>query len=182
MSFTWIEEHCKYLSALKLFFTGLPSQYSSPKPALFMEFTRQQGGETSQPKGNQHWIFIGRIDAEAESPILWPPDTKSQLTGKNSDAEKDWRQEGKGMTEDEMVGWHHQLDGHEFEQTPGVGEGQGSLPCYSPWGCKVGHDWVTKQRQTSSGCQSFWNSDTLWLWIDLCAPPCILLSKMSSTV
>ena len=66
-------------------------------------------------KGNQSWIFIGRTDAEAEAPILWPPDAKSWLTGKDPDAGKDWRQEEKGTTEDEMVGWHHQLDGHEFE-------------------------------------------------------------------
>ena len=84
------------------------------------------------PKGNQSWIFIGRTDAEAEAPILWPPDGKSQLIGRHLDARKDWRQEKKGTTEDEMVGWHHWLDGHEFEQDPGVGEGQGSLVCCSP--------------------------------------------------
>ena len=88
------------------------------------------------PKGNQSWIFIGRTDAEAETPVLWPPDTKNWLTRKDPDAEKDWRQEEKGATEDEMVGWHHWLDGHEFEQAPGVGDGQGSLACCSPWGHK----------------------------------------------
>ena len=88
------------------------------------------------PKGNQPWISIGRTDAEAEAPILWPPDVKSQLTGKDPDAGKDWGQEEKGTTEDEMVGWHHLLNGHEFEQTPGESEGQVSLVCYSPWGCK----------------------------------------------
>ena len=77
------------------------------------------------PKGNQSWIFIGRTDAEA--PILWPPDVKNWLIGKDPDAGKDWRQEEKGMTEDEMVGWRHQLDGHEFEQSLLVGDGQGSL-------------------------------------------------------
>ena len=86
-------------------------------------------------KGNQSWIFIGRTDAEAEAPILWPPDAKSRLTRKDPDAGKDWRQEEKGMTE-EMVGWHHRLDGHEYEQAPGVDDGQGSLACCSPWGCK----------------------------------------------
>ena len=85
------------------------------------------------PKGNQYWIFIGRTDSEAEIPILWPPDAKNWLIRKDSDAGKDWRQEEKGMTEDEMVGWHHWLDRHEFEQAPGVGDGQGSLVCYSPW-------------------------------------------------
>ena len=73
-------------------------------------------------KGNQSWIFIGRTDAEVETPILWPPDMKNWLTGKHPDAEKDWRQEEKGMTEDEMVGWHHPLNGYEFEHTPGVGD------------------------------------------------------------
>ena len=86
------------------------------------------------PKGNQSRKFIGRTNAEAQTPILWPPDAKNRLTGKNPDAGKDGRQEEKGMTEDEMVGWHHQLDGHEFEQAPGYGDGQGSLACCSPWG------------------------------------------------
>ena len=86
------------------------------------------------PKGNEPWIFIGRTDAEA--PILWPPDAKSQLIGKDPDAGKDWRQEEKGATEDEMVGWHHWLNGHEFEKAPGNGKGQGSLVCCSPWGRK----------------------------------------------
>ena len=87
-------------------------------------------------KGNQLWIFTGRTDAEAEAPTLRPPDLKSQLIGKDPDAGKDWGQEEKGMTEDEMVGWHHWLNGHEFEQIPGDSEGQGILACYSPWGHK----------------------------------------------
>ena len=86
------------------------------------------------PKGNQSWIFIGRNDAEAETPILWPPNAKKWLIGKHPDAGKDWRQE-KGITEDEMVRWHHPLDGHVFEQAPGIGDGQGSLACCSPWDC-----------------------------------------------
>ena len=92
------------------------------------------------PKGNQSWIFIGRTDAE--TPILCPPYMKNWLIGKDPDAGKDWRQEEKGTTEDEMVGWHHWLGGHEFEQAPGV-SGQGSLVCCSPWGCK-GSD-ITEQ-------------------------------------
>ena len=88
------------------------------------------------PKGNQPWIFIGRTDAEAETPILWPPDVKSQLIGKDPDAGKDWRQTEKGMIEDKMVGQHHRLNGHEFEQALRDGEGQGSLACCSPWGHK----------------------------------------------
>ena len=86
------------------------------------------------PKGNQPWIFIGRIDAEAEAPIPWPPDAKSQLTGKDPDAGKDWRQ--KRVTEDEMVGWHHQFNGHELGQTLGDGKGQEGLACCSPWSHK----------------------------------------------
>ena len=88
------------------------------------------------PKGNQPWVFIGRTDIEAETPILRPLDAKSWLIWKDPDAGKDWRQEEKGATEDEMVGWQHRLDGHEFEQTPGVGDGQGGLVCCNSWGCK----------------------------------------------
>ena len=88
------------------------------------------------PKGNQSWIFIGRTDAEAETPILCPPNAKSQLIGKDPDAGKDWRQEEKGTTEYEMVGWHHRLNGHGFVWTPGVGDGQGGLACCGSWGHK----------------------------------------------
>ena len=80
-------------------------------------------------KGDRSWVFIGRTDAEAETPILWPPDEKSWLIGKDLDAGRDWKQEEKGMTEDEMAGWHHQLDAHEFGWMPGVGDGQGGLAC-----------------------------------------------------
>ena len=85
------------------------------------------------PKGDQPWIVIGRTGAEAETPKFWPPDAENWLIWKDPDAGKDWWQEEKGMTEDEMVGWHHWLDGHEFEQALGVGDGQGSMVCYSPW-------------------------------------------------
>ena len=88
------------------------------------------------PKGNQHWIFIGRIDDEAEAPILWPPDSKGWLIGKDPDAGNSWGQEEKGTTEDEMAGWPHWFNGHEFEQTQGDSEGQGSLVCCSSGGCK----------------------------------------------
>ena len=88
------------------------------------------------PQKNQSWIFIGRTDVEAETPKLWPPNVKSLLVGKELDAGKDWRQEEKGMTEDEMVGWHHWLNGHEFEHVLGDGEGKRSLACCSPWGHK----------------------------------------------
>ena len=89
------------------------------------------------PKGDQSWVFFGRTDALAETPILWPPDVKSWLTWKDPDAGKDWGQEEKRMTEDEMVGWHHWLDGHGFEWTLGVGDGQGGLACCGSWGHKV---------------------------------------------
>ena len=102
---------------------------------------------SNQPKGNQPWIFTGRTDAKTEAPILWPPDTNSWLIGKDPDAGKDWGQEEKQVTEDEMVGWHHWLNAHEFEQILGDGEGQGSLMCCSPWGCRVGHDLATEQKQ-----------------------------------
>ena len=93
------------------------------------------------PKGNQSWIFIGRTEAKAETPKLWPPDAKNWFTGK--DPGKDWRQE-KGTAKDETVGWHHWLNGHELEQAPGVGDGQGSLACCNPWGCKESDmtDWL----------------------------------------
>ena len=92
--------------------------------------------QSVHPKGNQSWIFIGRTDAEAETPILWPLDAKNWLIGKDPDAGKDWRQEEKGMTEDEMVGWHHWLSGHEFKKALVDGEGLGSLACCSPWSHK----------------------------------------------
>ena len=87
-------------------------------------------------KGNQSWIFIGRNDAKAETPVLCLPDAKNWLIGKDPYAGYSWRQEEKKQTEDEMVGWHHRLNGHKLEQAPGVGDEQGSLACYSPWGCK----------------------------------------------
>ena len=97
------------------------------------------------PKGNQSWIFIGRTDMKAEAPIIWPPDAKNWLTGKDLDAGKDWIQE-KGTTENEMVEWHHRLDGHEFEQPLEVGDGQGSLVCsmQSMRSQRVGHHWATE--------------------------------------
>ena len=91
-------------------------------------------------KWNQSWIFIGRTDVEAKVPILWPSNAKNWLIGKDPDAGKDWRQEEKGTTEDEMVGWHHRLEGQEFEQALGVGDRQGSLSCCSPWGCRMRHN------------------------------------------
>ena len=118
-------------------------------------------------KGNQCWIITGRTDAEAETPILWPPDSKNWLIGKDPDAGKDWGQEEKGTTEDEMVGWHHQLKGHEFEQAPGVGDGQGSLACCSPWGHKeLGMtEWLNRTEIATHLAAEMW--DTLRLIIQV---------------
>ena len=104
----------------------------------------------ANPKGNKLWLFIGKTDAEAEAPILWPPDVKSQLIGKDPYAGEDWGEEVKGVTEDEMVGWHHWLNGHEFEQTLGDIEGQGSLACCSPCNCKE-LDTATEQQPGKVG-------------------------------
>ena len=92
--------------------------------------------EPIHSKGDQSWVIFGRNDAKAETPVLWPPHAKSWLIGKDSDARRDWGQEEKGMTEDEMAGWHHCLNGHEFEWTLGVGDGQGGLVCCDSWGHK----------------------------------------------
>ena len=114
-------------------------------------------------KGDQSWIFIGRTDAKAETPILWPPDAKNWHLGKDPDAGKDWRQEEMGMSEDEMVGWHPRLDGHEFEQAPGVGGGQGSLACCSPWGLK---EWTRLCDGTEFCISSLYSFDFLSMrWI-----------------
>ena len=107
-------------------------------------------------KRSRSWIFIGRTDAEAETPILCPPDVKNRLFGKDPDAEKYWRWEDKGTTEDETVRWYHRLDGHEFEQALGVGEGQGSLACNSSW-CGNGHKWVEHE----------WATELNWILIIL---------------
>ena len=106
------------------------------------------------PKGNQSWVFIGRTDAEVEAPILWPPDVKRWLIRKDSDAGKDWGQEEDGMTEDKMVGWHHRLNGHEFEQALGDGEGQGSLGSCSPPGCKDLNmtEWLNNDKRKNELC------------------------------
>ena len=100
-------------------------------------------------KGNQPWILIGRT--ENESPVLWPPDVNSRLIRKDTDAGEGWGQEEKGTTEDEMVGWHHRFNGHEFQQTLRGSEGHGRLLCCSPWDCRVRHDWATEQQQKAKG-------------------------------
>ena len=100
----------------------------------------QQQIQSVPPKGNQSWIFIGRTDAETEAPMLWPPNAESRFIRKDPDDGKDWRQEEKRTTEDEMVGWCHWLLGHEFEQALGDGEGQRRLACCSPWSQRIGHN------------------------------------------
>ena len=114
------------------------------------------------PKGDQSWVFLGRTDAEAETPVLWPPHAKSWLTGKDPDAGKDWGQEEKGMTEDEKAGWDHWLDGHEFGWTLGDGDGQGGLACCNSWGL----DWATElswiERAYFTDCSFRKQAKTLW--------------------
>ena len=121
------------------------------------------------PRGNQSWIFIARTDAETETPILWPPDAKNWLIGKDPDAGKDWRHEEKGMTENDMAGWHHRLKGHESEWTLGVGDGQGGLEYCSPWGNKesdtteqlngqINLIWVNGYVKISEHLNTFWQS------------------------
>ena len=109
-------------------------------------------------KGDQSWVFFGRNDAKAETPVLWPPDAKSWLIGKESDAERDWGKEEKGITEDEIAGWHQWLDGREFEWTPGDGEGQGGLVCCDSWGYRESDNWATELNWTELNrlFTSFW--------------------------
>ena len=125
---------------------GLEKQDKARRPHLLLILPAMVIKPVS-PQGNQPWIFIGRTDCEAEASILWPSDAKSQLTEKVPDATKDWGQEEKGSRDDNMVGWHHQLNGHEYEQTLGDSERQGSLVCCSPWGCKESDMTWQLQRQ-----------------------------------
>ena len=112
------------------------------------------------PKGNWSWIFIGRTDVEAETPILWPLDAKNWLIWKDPEAGNDWGQEEKGTTEDEMVGWHHRLNGHGFEQAPGVGDGQGGLACCGPRGQRESDtterlNWLSRELSSCHDLSSF---------------------------
>ena len=113
-------------------------------------------------EGDQPWDFFGRNDAKAETPVLWPPHAKSWLIGKDSDAGRDWGQEEKGTTEDEMAGWHHWLDGCESEWTLGVGDGQGGLACCSSWGHKES-DMTERLNWTELNNLLYWLCQSLWL-------------------
>ena len=106
-------------------------------------------------KGNQSWVFFGRNDVKADTPVLWPPHARNWPIGKDSDAGRDWGQEEKGTTRDEMAGWHHQLDGRGFGWTPGIGDGQGGLACCNSW-ClqRVGHDWATEWTELNTEKES----------------------------
>ena len=126
----WELDHKESWTLKNWFFWTVVLKKTLESPLDFKEI------QPVNPKGNQSWIFIGRTDAKAEAPILWAPDVKNWLIGKDPDAGKDWRQKEKGTIEDEMVGWHHSLDGHEVKQALGVGDGQGSLACCSPRGRK----------------------------------------------
>ena len=117
-------------------------------------------------EGDQPWVFFGRNDAKAETPVLWPPHVKSWLTGKDSDAGRDWGQKEKGMTEDEMAGWHHRLKGRESEWTPGVGDGQGGLVCCDSWGRKESNttdrlNWTDTTRHDRETEMTDWLTDTV---------------------
>ena len=111
---------------------------------LRVPWTARRSIQPVHSKGDQSWVFFGRTDAKAETPVLWPLHVKSWLIGKDSDARRDWGQEEKGTTEDEMAGWHHRLNGHEFGWTLGVGDGQVGLACCNSWGCKESDttEWV----------------------------------------
>ena len=161
-----------------------------------------QRDQLVNPKGNQPWIFIGKTDTESETPILWQPDVKNWLIWKDPDAWKDWRWEGKGTTEDEMVGWHHWLSGHESEKTLGDSKGQGSLVCCSTWGHKKSDtterlnwtelNWEGKMdvKWGKQGCTGTWqDEETHKKWVELMRvhwnpgqPHCLQVSNLDDGV
>ena len=130
------------------------------------------------PKGDQSWVFIGRTDVEAETPLLWPPDAKSCLIGKDPDTGKDWRQEEKGMTEDETARWYHRLNGHGFGWTPGVCDGQGSMECCGSQLQRVGHDWVTELNWTEDLFLCFADSRSLTVFSHVFLHACVFLASL----
>ena len=152
-------------------------------PSFFLEKTLEGPLDCKeiQPvhsKGDQPWVFFGRNDAKAETPVLWPPQAKSWLLGKDPDPGRDWGQEEKGATEDEMAGWHHRLDGRESEWTPGVGDGQGGLACCDSWGRKESDtserltwpelNWTISSHPCYQHSPALGNSWSIfWLWVCL---------------
>ena len=130
-------------------------------------------------EGDQSWVFIGRTDAEAETPVLWLPHAKSWLIRKYPDSGRDWGQEEKGMMEDEIAGWHHQLDGHGFGWAPGVGDGQGGLACCNSLGSqRVRHDWMTELNWTESlplHFLQYWTPKPYYLFPTNCVCVCVFL-------
>ena len=149
----------------------------APKKWCFLEKTLESLLDCKEiqpvhPKGNQSWVFIGRTDTEAETPILWPSDVKSWLIWKDPDAEKDWGQEEQGMREDERYGWHHWLNGHKFGWTPGVGDGQECLVCSGSWGHKESDmtqqlNWLTDSQFNwfSTHTSTFFKSRYIICWL-----------------
>ena len=115
---------------------------------LRVPWTARRSNQSVHSEGDQPWVFFGRNDAKAETPVLWPPHAKSWLIGKESDAGRDWGQEEKGTTEDEMAGWHHRLEERESEWPPGVGDGQGGLACCDSWGRKESDTTETEMNWT----------------------------------
>ena len=144
----------QYISAELIHYEHLTSKLDDSQENNFRTLLQVSNKEITpiNPKRNQLWIFVERTDAEAEALILWPLDAKSWLTGKDLDAGKDWRQKEKGVAKDEMVGWHHQLNGHEFEQTLGDSGGQRSLVCCSPWGCRESE--MTERLNNNTGSKA----------------------------
>ena len=182
--FTWGTDLHKMVYCYNLYFGKMNMQYKKNWCfwTVVLEKTLESPLDCKEilpvhPKGDQAWVFIGRTDVEAETPILWPPDMKSWLIGKDFDAGKDWGQEEKGTTEDEMVGWHHQLNGRGFGWTPEVGDGQGGLACCSSWGCKES-DMTERLNWTELNCKcplmplvfACVSVKTLWLCPALCDP------------
>ena len=147
MSMMYVNTFAKYIILWKCMYV-----YTLLRVPWTLEILRVKEIQPVHPKGNQSWIFFGRTDAEVEALILWPPDPEHWLIGKGPDIGKDWRQEEKGTTEDEMVGWHYWLDGHEFEQAPGADDGQGSLMWCTPWDCKE-LDMTKQLNWTDTGLQ-----------------------------
>ena len=139
----WELDHKEGWPPKNWWFSTVVLEKTLENPLDFKEF------KPINPKWNQPWIFIRRNAAEAEAPILWPPDAKSWFIGKDPDAGKDWRQEEKGMTDDEIICWHHQFNGHELEWTPRDSEEQENLACYSPCGCKEWYmtEWLTNNNK-----------------------------------